>query len=104
MTVPFLTVCRVEMKRAVATSAVCGLPIAIFGALTYGLEGVLTQEPLPEMTVGYIYWPALVGIVLASAPFARVGAGIANRLQEKNLKRAFALVMFLIGIRLLLTA
>ena len=104
MTVPFLTMCKVEMKRAVATSAVCGLPIALFGAITYSLEGVITQQPMPEMTIGYIYWPAVIGIVLVSTPFARVGAAIANRLQERNLKRAFALVMLLIGVRLLVTA
>lgn len=102
LTVPFLTACREVMKRAVATSAACGLPIALFGALTYAFKG-FSVEGLPDLTTGYIYWPAFIGIVIASVPCTRMGAMLASKAPEKVLKRSFALLLFLIGLQLLLT-
>ena len=102
LTVPFLTACREVMKRAVATSAACGLPIALFGALTYAFKG-LSVEGLPSLTTGYIYWPAFIGIVIASVPCSRMGAMLASKAPERVLKRSFALLLFLIGLQLLLT-
>lgn len=101
LTVPFLLACNQVMKRAVATSAACGLPIALFGALVYSIKGFAVSG-LPSLTSGYIYWPAFVGIALASVPCTRIGAVLAARAPEKILKQSFALLLFLIGLQLLL--
>lgn len=98
LTVPFLTRCRVQMQRAVATSAAAGLPIAVAGAISFAVQG--WGEPrLPAWTSGYIYWPAFLGIVLASAPFARIGANLAHRLSPQMLKNCFAGLLCVIGLR-----
>lgn len=99
LTVPFLSWCNVQMQRAVATSAACGLPIAIVGAAGYMLEG-RGQPELPAWSTGYVYWPAFVGIVITSTPFARVGAQLAHRLPAARLKRIFAVFLLVIGVRL----
>ena len=57
---------------------------------------------LPEWSVGYIYLPALLGIVLTSTQFARVGARLAHKLSPKRLKQAFALLMLLVGAKFML--
>ena len=44
-----------------------------------------------------------MGIAIASIPFTRIGAMLANRVDDKILKRSFALLLFLIGLQLLLT-
>ncbi|WP_445363278.1 sulfite exporter TauE/SafE family protein [Microbulbifer sp. ANSA003] len=98
LTVPFLSHCRVQMQRAVATSAACGLPIAIAGALSFVYQG-WNNELLPEWSSGYIYWPAFVGIVITSTLFARFGANLAHRLSAKMLKHCFALLLCVIGLR-----
>ncbi|WP_444942791.1 sulfite exporter TauE/SafE family protein [Microbulbifer sp. ZKSA006] len=98
LTVPFLSRCRVQMQRAVATSAACGLPIAIAGALSFVYQG-WNNELLPEWSSGYIYWPAFVGIVITSTLFARFGANLAHRLSAKMLKHCFALLLCVIGLR-----
>ncbi|MBT5922755.1 MAG: sulfite exporter TauE/SafE family protein [Cellvibrionales bacterium] len=102
LTVPFLAACNQVMKRAVATSSACGFPIAVFGALAYGVKG-LSVSGLPSLATGYIYWPAFVGVAIASIPFTRMGAMLAERVADKILKRSFALLLFLIGLQLLLT-
>lgn len=100
LTVPFLTACREPIKHAVATSAACGLPIALFGALAYGVQGLAAAD-LPGLATGYIYWPAFIGIAIASIPCAKLGALLAARLSEQALKKSFSLLLFLIGAQLL---
>ena len=94
LTVPWLRYCAVPIHRAVGTSAACGLPIAIFGALSYWWFGL---EAGNEDT-GFIYLPAFVGIVLASVPAAAMGARIGRLFSEKMLARSFALMLFLVGL------
>ncbi len=101
LTVPFLSWCNFRMQQAVGTSAACGLPIAIAGALTNIATG-WRQPELPELSLGFIYLPALVGIVVTSVFFARFGADLAHRLDAQLLKRIFAVVLILVGIRFLL--
>ncbi|MBB3061973.1 sulfite exporter TauE/SafE family protein [Microbulbifer rhizosphaerae] len=98
LTVPFLSHCRVQMQRAVATSAACGLPIAVAGAISFAVQG-WGEGQLPAWSSGYIYWPAFLGIVLASTPFARLGANLAHRLSPQMLKNCFAGLLCVIGLR-----
>lgn len=101
LVVPFLTYCNVTMRKAVGTSAACGLPIAVAGALSNMVVGS-READLPEYAIGFVYLPAVLGIVLTSVPFARLGALLAHRLAPKLLRRIFALMLALIGLRFLL--
>jgi len=101
-TVPYLTWMQVPMRQSVATSAACGLPIALTGALSNVLAG-WNHVDLPAWTTGFLYWPAIGGIVLTSVPFAKVGARLAHRLDQTLLKKAFALLLVVVGLRFLLT-
>lgn len=102
LTVPYLNWCNVRMQEAVGTSAACGLPIAVAGALANIWTGWNHSE-LPELSVGFIYLPAFLGIIVTSVLFARVGANLAHRLNARILKRIFALMLILVGIRFLLS-
>lgn len=98
LSVPFMTWCNVSMHRAIATSAAIGFPIAASGALGYIVGG---QEvgSLPY-SLGYVYLPALAGLVLASMPMAPFGARLAHRLPVAKLKKIFALLLYILGIRM----
>ena len=96
LTVPFLSYFGVSMQRAVATSAACGIPIAVMGAVSNVYAG-WAREDLPAGSAGYVFLPALVGIAVLSAPFARVGAKIAHQLPAHILKRLFAIFLVMIG-------
>ncbi|MDD3448204.1 MAG: sulfite exporter TauE/SafE family protein [Gammaproteobacteria bacterium] len=101
LTVPFLTWCNVEMRNAVATSAACGLPIAVAGAAGFIFQG-WGEAALPAWSSGYVYWPAFAGIAVASTAFAPLGAKLAHSLPGAKLKRIFAIFLAVIGLRLLL--
>ena len=100
LTIPFLNYFAVPMHHVVGTAAACGLPIAVFSTLIYA--GVETQgDNLPEATLGYIFIPAWLGIVITSAPSARVGALLAHRLDDRPLKRLFSGLLIVMGARLI---
>ncbi len=100
LTVPFLVWRSVPMQQAVATSAACGLPIAIAGALSFIWTGWGNPQ-LPAWSLGFVYLPGLLGIALTSMFFARIGARLAHRLSPRLLKRLFALLLFSVGLSFL---
>lgn len=95
ITVPFLVRRAVPMQAAVATSAACGLPIAIAGTLGYLWAG--RHLPLPPGTVGYVYLPALAAISAASMLTAPWGARAAHAMSTVALRRVFAGLLAALG-------
>jgi uncharacterized protein len=101
ITVPFLSRVGIDMRRAVATSSACGVPIALAGALGFMAVG-WGREGLPAASTGFVYWPAVVGLLVASVPTAPLGAHLAHRLPVHQLKRVFAVLLLVLGARLLI--
>ena len=102
LSVPFLRKANLNMAQAIGTSAACGLPIAITGATANMIMG-RTNELLPTLSTGYVYWPAFLGIVLTSVLFARFGALLAHRLPAVKLQKLFALLLMVVGCEFLLS-
>jgi uncharacterized membrane protein YfcA len=100
LTVPFLARWGVDMRAAVATASACGVPIALAGAIGFIATG-WGQEGLPWGSTGFVYWPAVAGILVASVPSAPVGARLAHTLPLPALRRIFAVLVFLVAGKLL---
>lgn len=96
LTVPYLSVLRVRMQQAVASSSACGIPIAVAGAAGFMLAG-WGRADLPAGSLGYVHLPSLAAIAVASIPLAMVGAKLAHRLPAVQLRRIFALVLLLVA-------
>ncbi len=96
LTVPYLVWHNVAMRRAVGTSAACGLPIALVGACGFALVG-WGAGGLPSGSSGFVYWPAVLAISVASVAGAPLGARLAHRLEQASLKRLFAGFIGLLG-------
>ncbi len=96
LTVPFLNRCGVVMQKAVATSAACGLPIAIAGALGFMWFGKQSDVTVPN-TIGYIHIYAFIGISIMSFFTAKVGAKVAHLLSPVMLKKCFAALLSVVG-------
>jgi uncharacterized membrane protein YfcA len=96
LTAPFLTFNGVKIHQAVGTAAVCGFPIALAATLVYG-SATIPVAYLPESTLGYIFLPAWLGIVIVSTPCARLGALLAHRANALLLQKLFGIVLLLLG-------
>jgi len=102
LSVPFLIWCNLTGHRAIGTSAAIGFPIAIAGSLGYLINGWRAPE-LPPGAVGYVYLPALACIVSASVLTAPLGVRLAHRLPVSRLKRIFAVLLIVVGVRMVLS-
>ena len=100
LSVPFMTWCSVPVKRAVATAAAIGTPLAISGTVGYLVAG-LNAPNRPAGSVGYVVLPAFAAIVIASALAAPFGARLAHKLSDTLLRRVFAVFVALLGLRML---
>lgn len=100
LTVPYLSSCQLPMRNAVAISSACGLPIAFSGTLSYAFLGWNLQY-LPEWSLGYVYMPAFIGIVLCSVITAPIGAKLAYKLPAQKLKRYFSLFLLLMAAKMM---
>ena len=93
VSVPFMTWCNVKIHNAVATSAALGFPIAVAGTIGYAIAGWSLRD-MPPGTIGYLYVPALLTISVASVLTAPFGARTAHRMDMRQLKRVFAVLLF----------
>jgi uncharacterized protein len=101
LTVPFLAWCNVPLRRAVATAAAVGLPIALAGAAGFMTAG-WGKTGLPPGTTGYVHWPAFAAIAAASVLAAPLGARLAHTLPTTVLRRFFAVFLAALGAKMLL--
>lgn len=101
LTVPFLLKCQQPIRNAVAISSACGFPIAVAGTIGYIILGWNVPDR-STWSLGYIYGPAFIGIVASSVLFAPIGAKLAHSLPTKQLKRLFAIFIFIVGCKFVL--
>lgn len=100
LTVAYLNYKRVEMKRAVGTSAAIGLPIALAGTAGYMLAGWAESRGAPY-ALGYIHLPATAAIAAGSTLAAPLGARCSRRLPDVYLKRIFAGISLALSLHML---
>jgi len=98
--VPALTYFGMSLRHAIGIATACGVLVALFGSLGYIYTG-FSQPLLPSWSMGYVYLPALLGIVLSSSFFAPYGVKFASKLPVKTLKKAFAVFLILVAIKMM---
>lgn len=102
LSVPFMIWCNMPVHHAIGTSAAIGFPIAVAGTAGYIVNG-LKAVGLPQYSIGYIYLPALICIVFSSVLTAPIGVRLAHSLPVSKLKRVFAVLLFAVGTRMLIS-
>jgi uncharacterized membrane protein YfcA len=100
MTIPLMSLCNVPMRQAIGTSAALGLPIAIAGAVGFIATG-LGKDHLPAFSLGYVYLPALIGIVIGTFVTVPWGARMAHSMPVTRLNKIFAVILFILATRML---
>ncbi len=100
VSIPLMVMCNVDMRNAVGTSAALGFPIALAGALAYTYTG-FGEQHLPPMSLGYVYLPALIGIVIGTFVTVPLGARLAHSMPVGRLKKIFAVILFVLAARML---
>jgi len=101
LVVPYLTMAKQSMPKAIGTSAACGFPIslaAVTGFIIFGQsDDVITNQWLR----GHIHWQAFLGIISTSTLFSIVGAKLTNTLPVNILKQLFSIVLIVVAVYLI---
>lgn len=98
--IPYLVHYNITMRRALVVSIAVSISIATIGTILVIIMG-WHQIGLPAHTIGYIYWPAWVGIIVGSTLFVPVGTALSHRLPVATLRRVLAIVLLFVGAHLL---
>lgn len=99
LTVPTLSACGWTIRRAVGTSALMGIVIAVPGMISYMIVGAGKVTDLPFST-GFIWWPAVILISIAAYFTTPLGAFLSVRLPQTYLRITFGMFLMIVGSRL----
>ncbi|WP_038070689.1 sulfite exporter TauE/SafE family protein [Hydrogenovibrio kuenenii] len=99
--VPTLSKFNFVMHRAVGTASAFGLIIALPGSLIMLFLGT-TPVGSPVGTYGFVNFPSFLTIVPLTVLFAPVGVRLAQKLNATALKKVFAVMLFLVSIKMFL--
>ncbi len=102
LTVPFMLRFGVPMHRTIGTGAAVGVPVAVVGTVGYVISG-WRVDALPDLSLGFVYLPALAALVAGSVLTAPLGARAAHRLPVQTLKRVFAVLLYALATRMLVS-
>ena len=90
--VPTLSIFSKPIHKAVGTSSVLGLIIALPATISYMLLG-LNIENLPDYSIGYVN-PLIVAFVASTSIFtANIGAKVSSKINKDLLKKIFAIFL-----------
>ena len=103
LSVPILSAFSKPIHKAVGTASAFGLVIAVPAVIGFIWSG-WSAELRPPFSFGYVSIPAAVLIFFASVFTAPYGAKLAHSLNPANLKKVFALFLFITSLRMLWVA
>jgi UPF0721 transmembrane protein HI_0902 len=95
--VPFLNSRGIDMKKAIGSSAFCGMLLGTSGMFSFMLSG-WGNTAMPEYSLGYIYFPAVLCITATSFFTSKLGATATSKLPVQTLKKGFALLLITIAV------
>lgn len=95
-----LILLRLPIHLAVGNSSALIVVSSLAGALSYVWYG-LQAEVAALWNVGYVNLLVVLVVAPTSILFARLGVRIANRVSQDKLLRAFAVLLILIGIKMI---
>jgi uncharacterized membrane protein YfcA len=99
LSVPLLNASGRDVLRAVGTSSVFGVFIAVPAALGF-MAGGWSLPDLPPFSFGYVNLLAVLAIIPTSMAAAPLGARLAHRLSKKALNTIFASFLVIAGVRM----
>ena len=99
LSVPLLNASGRDVLRAVGTSSVFGVFIAVPAALGF-MAGGWSLPDLPPFSFGYVNLLAVLAIIPTSMAAAPLGARLAHRLSKKALNTIFASFLVIAGARM----
>lgn len=91
---------HMNMHKVIGTTAAIAIVLSIAGSVGLMVVGY-QQIGLPTWSTGFVYWPAMLCVALPSPFFAPLGSKAAQYLPVSVLKKMFAILVFMVGLKML---
>lgn len=98
--IPYLTYCGVAIRKIAAVSNLCTLTVATLGTLLFILTGWDEMKTVP-FALGFVYWPAVIGVAIPSMVFAPLGVKLNYILPTRYLKWVFLVILLITAFHML---
>ena len=98
--VPSLLTYKIPVARATATASFGAFCLSAFATTGYVITGLSLDEP---NSLGFVYLPAFIPIVLMSTVFAPLGVRIGRKLSKLLFVRIFGVFMMIVSLRMYYT-
>jgi len=99
LSVPYLVMQNIDIKKAIATSSAIGLPIALSGTLGYIVNG-WSNTSIDTLTIGYVNLTAFACVAIASFTTAPIGVMLVHKINVNVMKKLFSVLPFLLSIKM----
>lgn len=99
LNVPFMTMCKVPIHKAIGTASALGLFISIPAAIGFIWIG-WGEAGRPPYSLGFVNIPAFLVIIPASVLVAKLGAHVAHKASVPLMRKVFAVFLVLVSIKL----
>ncbi|XPV69543.1 MAG: sulfite exporter TauE/SafE family protein [Halarcobacter sp.] len=100
LSVPYLLVQNVDIKKAIATSSAIGFPIALSGTLGYIVNG-WSNTSIDTLTIGYVNLAAFACVAVASFTTAPIGVMLVHKINVNIMKKLFSVLPFILSIKMI---
>jgi len=101
LNVPFMTLCRVPVHKAIGSASAMGILVAITGTIGFFIIGLGdVNSNLPPFTIGFINILALAIIMPITILIAPLGVAVAHKVSVTRLKKIFSIFLFFLGFRM----
>lgn len=100
LSVPYLLVQNIDIKKAIATSSAIGLPIALSGTLGYIVNG-WANTSMDTLTLGFVNLTAFACVAIASFLTAPIGVALVHKIDVNLMKKLFSLIPLILSIKMI---
>ncbi len=92
--IPFFRRYHCPMRHASALAVALTPSVSILGALGYLIIGLRSAAVFPH-AIGYIYWPAFLGIALGSLLGVPIGAKLSHRMPDRYQVKLYIVLLII---------
>ncbi len=97
---PYLDKHGLPINKAVGTTSVISLPVALIASLGFVYNGWNFPD-LPQDSLGFVYWPALLCMACGSVVAAPFGARLSRKLSSSQSHLIFSIMLYCVSIYML---
>lgn len=102
LSVPYLSMQNIDIRRAIATSSAIAIPIALSGTFGYIING-LRSTSFDTYSIGYVNLIAFICVSVTSFLTAPLGVKLVHKIEINLMKKLFSVIPLILSIKMIIS-